>query len=268
METIRRQPALNLSLNSTNDIVAFTRFKMLSMVMAAAIFFNVLGAIIWSYKGFPFNNGEFVILLGATFWTPIFIYLLKTKKIDVAYHLFNASLFVFIPLRVFQTGGVFSTSIFAYMAQSIFVFAMSGRKKGLMVFAWNILSIISFSAVNAQSPPSYSPGVTIVSVFLVLLTTVVPIILVLDEKEAFVQRIRAKEKKDSSEKILKSFSQEVKGPLGEARRVLAIAMKGDLAGLENVEENVKKVNHIVKKMLRESELSSDEIREAFKARRK
>lgn len=159
-----------------------------------------LKGVLWE----PFNIG---IAISIGYWLVLTFALVKTSNAQLVSQLLNMQLYLYIPYRVYGTGGVLFTALWAYMAHAIFVYSINGKKQGVATLVYGVLSISLWTLPSLQSAAaSTSEGFPGIAILLSLLNSLFPVIFVLEEKAKLVSEIQKLQARRSSQLILEKIT--------------------------------------------------------------
>lgn len=203
------------------------------------------------YFGFKF----YTLLVFFCLFCGLILLLYKTKNIKLASYGFNFLMFFFIPIRVYQTGGVYSPAIALYTGHCIIVMTLFGRKKGFLIFLYSLFSIFLFSlwgeTHSLPATPFYTNPINWgVSVLLISMMIMLPTLFIIKEKDRLEEELRKSEKNMVSQEIMKDLVRQTKVSLSKAKEKLSEALKKSEERIDEdlmeVEMNLRKIDFAVK----------------------
>ena len=195
-----------------------------------------------------------VLGLVACFFLSILIYTRKTLNTRVSTNFISAFMYILIPLRVYQTGGIYAPVVHMYILHCVLVLVLQGRKLGLYAFVWGVLNIVVFSLVDVPSSVIHTPGAYASIALAILILISIPIQFVLQEKELLLKRMQNYEKINSARVIMNRLTHEIGNSLNLANGYVCIYKQEESSSyIDKVEKNLKEIDSFLRIMTRLSE---------------
>lgn len=229
--------------------------KLLILVNISLLFLVVSGTTL--VQRFFFND-TFESLVGLTSllitFIFLFVYIKKTKNIRIASHILNVVLYIFIPIRVYQTGGIYAPVVNTYIFHVFLVTALQGRLNGAITFCWSIVSIITFSLTEVPSELLMEPVGHGFIVLFVLVAVYIPMHLILNEKDELLKKIADYEKSESAKIMMHRLTHEIGNSLSIAMGFLQfVKSKDDVVHCDKAQERLKDIDNLLKGMTKLSD---------------
>lgn len=183
-----------------------------------------------------------------------------TTNLNFAARLLSLFFFFAIPLRVYQTGGVSSPVWFLYAFHCAFVFSIIGKKQGLLLLIWCSLSLAAFShlqVLGLMPEPVFYESV-LNHTFVVVscaAVAILPIFILIREKNAVENELRELERERVSHTISLKLARNTSKPLNEAIRCVEEMKRGGEC-LQSLEKALDEVDAAVKAMSKQADAGS------------
>lgn len=188
--------------------------------------------------------------------------LVKTKSnLRLSYSLINLLLCVFLPLTVFQTGGVNSPMIFLYLGHCVFALATGNKKGAALVIGWSCLNIVGFGALNHFIPSNvhqffYKPG-NLMLVWLIQGTVVfLPALTVFKIRRLLFFNIREKESQSLSSSFFREIEKETMSKVKTAEKYIENYKQDNelkFDDIDIIEQSLRGVDKVIKTLSKDTE---------------
>lgn len=157
--------------------------------------------------------------------------------------------FLFIPVRVYLTGGLNSEVIIIYFAHITLAYAVYGYRIGGYVLIFNCLSIISFFFVDV---PAFYPTDITSFAFVKVLTiaiAVIPFFLIIDQSRKWLDKYSKMEREYARYIILRRINHEIGNSVNIALGYLELQLNdSSLQNLEKVESSLNEILEVLNKI--------------------
>lgn len=210
-------------------------------------YFKGLNANLWTILGTSF----FLFWLGAwTAWKG------DTNK---AAKILNWFCFIFVPLRIYQSSGVYSPVLYLYLFHCSFVVALYGREAGVKLLYWSMFSVLIFGALGGwlemlPQDPFYENQILngIGHLMVLMLTTI--LIIQLGKESALVSSYLIKlEQKRNAYKLMRDYTVRSSPAIVKSIALLDRLDNGfDRDAIFEVESGLKEIQHALKKLAKDS----------------
>ena len=249
----------DLQISEVSKLLETTKINILIyvcfvFVVTTGIAFSLRVAVFQEFELATWIAGVVVILSAS-----MGIYLIKSKNLFWGNIGVNALMFVFMPIRVFQTGGPTSPIILGYLLHCVIAFSVSGKKIGGWVLAWSVFIIIGMTAISSYMELKTSPflnsswGAAIVALLMTFLI-LFPIIFILVEKDLLTSKLVEYEKKETSYLIMRRLTHEYGNYLNIALGyvdLIKVEPNGEL--IERIQTSLKEMDKILKELVKISD---------------
>lgn len=205
-----------------------------------------LGVRLYFLQSFDYKQSILVTFVAGFFC--LGAYVLKTRNLKKATWVLNALLFIIIPLRACQTGGIYSPGIALYGAHCILAMALLGKQWASWLGAYSVISIfgIAFTGqvIDLPEPSFYVSPINsaFATLFLVALSFM-PTFFIFREKDFVLAKLKQTENKKSSSKLIDRLAQRSEESVPRALRLLE-KVKDNRSGSEihQVENQIKNLS--------------------------
>lgn len=221
-----------------------------SASLIAILTLFVLGIWLFDYGeiNFATTNIAFTII----YFGALSLYLRKGKNLEMGIIFLHAGYFVLAPIRIAQTGGLNSPGILAiYAFHALLAFSLNSKKFGYAVLVWNAASIAVFALAGRyvdfpQSPLAQDPLGVVAALIIGMLFLALPVLFLIQEKNALARDLRDYEKKRAAYLIMRRLAHEFGNALNISINYL-ILLKDESNGATK-EKYVKLASRNLKEM--------------------
>ncbi len=205
--------------------------------------------IVWSCtNNIHANNIEVLFVIVSSLFALI-LYTRKAKDLHYVIIFGQFMCFAFIPLRIYQTGGIHSPILFTLISHIILSYSIVGRKMGHITLIWCFSLVMFFSTYKDVGPIPEAPNDILVISSNFILNILIAAVLT-NFNRALGDKLISMEKNYSAEIIMKRIAHELRNDLNVAVGFLELAKedKADNSYLEKVEKSLENINLTFKSM--------------------
>ncbi len=235
-----------------------TRLKTLRTICllgSGAAFLNFLVRLFY-FKEVNLNLST--ILVSAVFLMGLGAWASSTQKTYFVASAVNIFLFLFVPLRVYQTGGIYSPVLYLYIFHCAFLVSLYGRRAGIKMLYWAASSILAFGVGGAYDlipeTPFYENAILNgIGHIMVLLLTAAFIIQLGKENSKVHTYLKEMEKKHNIYAMMRAYTIETTAPISHALETLKREERGhDREAIFEIEASLREIDKAVKRLGKEA----------------
>lgn len=203
-----------------------TRLNTLRSICFLGAGFAILNFIVKAFYFKRINLDLATILITAFFLMSLGVWLSKTENILTGARVINIVSFLFIPLRIYQTGGIYSPVLYLYVFHCAFLVTIYGREAGMKMLYWSLFSVLCFGFAGSGpdlipvAPFYENPIMNGIGHVMVLLMTTLFIVQLGKESSMVSSFLRDLEKKHNIYSIMREYTVKTTPAISNALKTL------------------------------------------------
>lgn len=245
----------------SQEILRKTRTKTFHLVLATVAFTIGLNLLVYYLATLNYEFQVEVMWFGLAVCLGLMAVERTSVDLKYSYWIFNLFMLVFLPLRYIVPGGAQAALIFGFMAHSVFVFGMSGRKFGLLTLLWSCAVLSFLQALVTERDFSDGPFAVAIVVLLLFFVAITTIYFVLEGQKLFLKSIRKKEKDLVSDQLLNQLGETIEGLVALARKDVRQTLQDKnyerMATVERVCESIDRAIKTISNTSDENKINSE-----------
>lgn len=205
------------------------RYKLKILAIASVILATGTSAFffvdIFLFKSFGLSQFSLAVMVGG--FAYLFWYVVSTQNLKKASWGFTLFAFGVVAWRLFLTGGIASPGVFAYVGYCVCVYTILGERMGRVALAMSTLTLILLGALEpylnlSSKTEGFHPYLYGWVDIMMLLLVVLPVMVVIDEKDRMYIAYCALEKKSISHLVMRRVNHEMGNSLAVSMGLLEL----------------------------------------------